>query len=98
MADKEKRLRKILVKIYMRGTLKHVGTLEEAHLVLVEDPTNTTKYTFYKKEGYKQVLANGYTFSEDMVHFLVSSNPRNRRRVERSIMTNRYGSIQNGYK
>ena len=98
MADKAKRLRKILLKIYMRGILKHAKTLEEAHLVLVEDTEDPTKYTFYKKEDYKQVLTNGYTFLEDKVHFLVSTNPRNRRQVEQSIMTNKFGEVHRNTK
>ena len=81
MADKAKRLRKILNKINMRGSLKHVGTLEEAQTVLVEDPADTTKYIFYGKEEYKQVSVNGLILPEDRVHFLVSTNPRNRRQV-----------------
>ena len=93
MADKEKKLRKILVKIYMRGLLKHVKTLEESHIVLVDCPEEPTKYAIYKKEGYQQVLANGYTFPEDKVHFLVPTNPRNRRQLEQSLMTNKYGVV-----
>ena len=98
MADKAKRLRKILLKIYMRGILKPAKTLEEAHLVLVEDTEDPTKYTFYKKEDYKQVLANGSIFLEDKVHFLVSTNPRNRRQVEQSIMTNKFGEVRRNTK
>ena len=37
MADKEKWLRKLLDKIHMRGKLKLVATLEEAHLVLFNE-------------------------------------------------------------
>ena len=91
MADKAKRLRKILVKIDMRGMLKHAKTLEEAHLFLVENPS---KYTFYKKEDYKEALERGFIFSEDQVHFLIPSNPRNRRRIEQSIMTNKFGEVR----
>ena len=93
MADKEKRLRKILVKMDMRGMLRHAKTLEESHIVLVDCPEDPTKYAIYKKEGYQQVLANGYTFPEDRVHFLVHANPRNRRQLEQSLMTNRYGAV-----
>ena len=93
MADKEKRLRKILAKIYLKGMLKPVGTLEEAHIVLVDYPEGPTKYATFKKEGYQQVLANGYTYPEDRVHFLVPTNPRNRRQLEQSLMTNKYGSV-----
>ena len=94
MADKEKRLRKILTKIYMKGVLKHTKTLEDAHLVLVENTKDPSLYTFFKKEDYKEVLERGYTFLEDKVHFLVSSNPRNRRQVEQSILTNKFGELR----
>ena len=93
MADKEKRLRKILNKIYMKGKLKPVDTLEEAHIVLVDYPEESTKYALFKKEGYQQVLANGYTYPGDRVYFMVPTNPRNRRQLEQSFMTNKYGSV-----
>ena len=91
MADKEKRLRKILVRIDKRGVLKHVRTLEEAHVVLVEDHTNPFKYVFYKKEEYQYVLTNGYEFPEERVYFLVATNPRNRRQVVQSVLSPRHG-------
>ena len=88
MADKEKRLRKILIKIGKRGVLKHVGTLEEAHVVLVENHTNpfNIKYAFYKKEEYQYVLTNGYGFPEERVYFLVATNPRNWQQVAQSVL------------
>ena len=94
MADKEKRLRKILAKIYMKGRLKPVDTLEEAHIVLVDYPEESTKYAILKKEMYQQVLANGYTYPEDRVYFLVPTNPRNRRQLEQSLITNKYGTLR----
>ena len=78
----------------MRGQLKSVGTLEEARIVLVEDPHSATNNSFYDKAGYRTVLENGYTFPEERDHFLVSTNPRNRRHVERSVMTNKNGCLQ----
>ena len=35
MADKEKRLRKALLNLNLKGKLKMVKTLEEAHFVLI---------------------------------------------------------------
>ena len=93
MADKEKRLRKILDKIDMRGKLKSVATLKEAHFVLVDIPEKSCKYGIYRKTEYQQELTNGYTFPEDRVHFLVHANPRNRRQLEQNLMTNRNGSV-----
>ena len=91
MADKEKRLRKILTRIGKRGVLKNGGTLEEAHLVLVEDHTNPFKYVLYKKEEYQHLLTNGYGFPEERVYFLVVTNPRNRQQVVQSVMSPRRG-------
>ena len=78
----------------MKGVLKRTKTLEDAHLVLVENTKGPSLYTFFKKEDYKEVLERGYTFLEDKVHFLVSSNPRNRRQVEQSILTNKFGELR----
>ena len=97
MADKGKRLRKILDKAGLKGQLKPARSLEEARVILIEDPQSVTKHAFYNKDAYKTVIANGYTFSEDMVHFLVSSNPRNSRNIERSLLTNKNRSIQYDY-
>ena len=98
MADKEKRLRKILDKLDLRGILKRVRTLEESHLVLVENTEVTGKCSVYKKEDYKKALEDGHTYSEDRVHFLIASNPRNRRLVVQSLMINRYGLPCNKYR
>ena len=94
MADKGKRLQKILDKKGMKGQLKPVGKLDEARIILVEDPQSITKHAFYSKDSYKSVLQKGYTFSEGMVHFLVSANPRNSRSIERSLLTNKNGTIK----
>ena len=85
MADKEKRLRKILDKKEMRGKLKSVNTIEEASIVIVE--TLADKNLIFDKNGFKYMQSNGETFSEDRVHFLVSTNPRDRRLVEQSILS-----------
>ena len=94
MADKEKRLRKILLKANLKGQLKPVNTLEKAHLVLVDYPEESTKYAIFNKEMYQRVLANRYTYPEDRVYFLVPTNPRNRRQLEQSLTTNKYGSLR----
>ena len=78
----------------MKGILKHADTLEEAYIVLVDYPEEPTKYAIYKKEMYQQILANGYTYPEDRVYFLVPTNPRNRRQLEQSLMTNKYGTLR----
>ena len=91
MADKEKRLRKILTRANLKGKLKSVKTYEEAGIVVVEDPGSTTKNVFFDKRGFEYALANGETFPEDRVHFLVSTNPRNRQLVGRGVLTNNRG-------
>ena len=78
----------------MRGQLKSVGSLEEADVVIVEDSHSVTNNLFFDKVGYKRVSENGHTFPEDGVHFLVYANPRNRRQVERSVMTDENGVMQ----
>ena len=95
MADKEKRLRKILDKKEMRGKLKSVDTIEKASIVIVE--TLADKNLIFDKNGFKYMLSNGETFSEDRVHFLVSTNPRDRRLVEQSILS-KTNKIKDRYK
>ena len=81
MADKDKRLRKILFKKGWKGQLKSVTTLEEAHIIIIENEQSTTKTQLIGKDSYVKALKNGYTFPEDRVHYLVSSNPRNAQHV-----------------
>ena len=89
MADKEKRLRKILLKIGKKGVLKHVETLEEAHVVLLEDHT----IGLYKKEDYQHALTDGYDFSEKRVYFLAVTNPRYRQQVIQGTLSLRCGGL-----
>ena len=97
MADKEKRLRKILSKRGWKGKLKLVATLEEASIVVVEDPCSATKDLIFDKNGFKYMQSNGETFPEDRVYFLVSTNPRDRRLVEQSILS-KTNKIKDRYK
>ena len=85
MADKAKRLRKILVKGGLKGMLKPVNTLEEAHIIIIDDKP-TAKCVGV--DTYKQWIAEGYTFPEETIHFLVSSNPRNRWHIEHRFIAN----------
>ena len=78
----------------MKGELKQVDTLKEALIVLVDYPEEPTKYAIFKKEMYQRVLANGFTYPEDRVYFLVPTNPRNRRQLEQSLTTNKYGRLR----
>ena len=97
MDDKGKRLRKILAKIGMKGQLKPVGNLDEAHIILIDDPQCIKRFSFMGKDAYKKVVENGNTFPEDIVHFLVSANPRNKWNIEKRLLTSAVGKIKTGY-
>ena len=84
MTDKEKRLRKILTKVGFKGKLKSVATLEEAHMIIIEDGQSMTKSLYIDKDTFVRLLEQGHTFPEDKVHYLVPSNPRDVRNVARS--------------
>ena len=92
MADKEKRLQKFLARVSLKGKLKSVKTIEEAIVVVVEDPRNKAYNVVYDKTDYQRALSNGETFPEDRVHFLTSTNPRNSKLVVRGIFTKTQGS------
>ena len=89
MADKLKRLNKILVKTGLKGQLKTVETLDDAHIVLLENKHSIDRNIFIGKDMYKELIEDGYTFSPDIVHFLVSANPRNRLHIERRLLSNK---------
>ena len=86
MADKEKRLRKILLNSALKGKLKLVKTLEEAHIIIVQNPRYPGKNTFYNRRGYQTALDNGETFPEECVYFTVPTNLRNIRQITKSII------------
>ena len=86
MADKEKRLRKILLNSALKGKLKLVKTLEEAHIIIVQNPRYPGKNTFYNRCGYQTALDNGETFPEECVYFTVPTNLRNIRQITKSII------------
>ena len=94
MADKAKRLRKILVKKFLKGKLNSVGSLEEAHLVLVEDRQCINKTMVIGRDTYAGMVKNGHTFPEENVHYLVSTNPRNMWHIEHQFLANAYGSMK----
>ena len=94
MADKAKRLRKILVKKCLKGKLKPVGSLEEAHLIIVEDRQCVNKTMLIGRDSYREMIENGHTFPEEDVHYLVSTNPRNAWHVERHFLANSYGTMR----
>ena len=94
MADKEKRLRKILSKKGLKGQFKSVATLEEAHMIILENEQSTTKAQLIGKDSYIGALKDGYTFPEDKVHYLVSSNPRNAWHIARRLVSNSSGNMK----
>ena len=93
MADKEKRLRKILSKMNIKGRFKLAATLEKAHLVLI-DERKRSRFYLVEKDSYLIAIENGYIFSEEEVYFVVSSNPRNRRLVEQKYLTNAFADVK----
>ena len=94
MADKEKRLRKILARKGLKGKLKSVATLEEARLICVESEECMSKTVLMRKDTYMRFLEEGHIFSEDRVHYLASSNPRNVWNIERQILSNSIGMLR----
>ena len=93
MADKEKRFRKILSKKGWKGKLKLVATLEEAHLVLI-DERGHAKFHLTGKDSYLRWIEKGYIFPEEEVYYLVSANPRNRQLVEQKYLTNAFANVK----
>ena len=98
MADKGKRLRKILVKKCLKGQLKPVESLEEAHIILTEDRQCINRTLIIGRDTYKRLVEEGRTFPEDNVHFLVSTNPRNTWNIEQRFFTNAASSMKSDYK
>ena len=93
MADKEERLRKILSKIGAKGQFKLLATLEEAHLVLVNERERST-LNLKAKNSYLMAIEEGCIFPEEEVYYLVSANPRNRQLVEKKYLTNAFANIK----
>ena len=91
MAEKSKRLRKILEKAGLKGQLKQVGSLDEAHLVLIMNPDRRAQFAFAGKDEYKWALENGETPPEGEIYFLVSTNPRNQWGIAPRLLTNKFG-------
>ena len=97
MADKLKRLNKILVKTGLKGQLKPVETLDDAHIILLESKHSIDQTVFVGKDSYKKLIKDGDTFPPDIVHFLVSANPRNRWHIEKSLLSNKACTSKFGY-
>ena len=98
MADKGKRLQKILVKKGMKVQLRPVESLEEARVIIIEDKQCINRFAFMGKDAYKRMVENGRTFPSDIVHFLVSANPRNKWNIEQRLLSNKVGTLKFGYK
>ena len=95
MADKKKRLRKILDKKEIRGMLKSVDTIEEAHLILVDDRRYNGSIRLMPKRSYLNMIEEGQTISEENVFYLIPTNPRDRKNIEKSLITNSFADIKN---
>ena len=82
MADKIKRLNKMLNKSGLKGFLKPVENLEDSHFVLVgkiKDRFSNSNELIIKTEDYKALQESGKTYPAEIVHFLVITNKRNRK-------------------
>ena len=93
MADKEKRFRKILVKKGWKGKLKLVATLEEAHIILVNNKERSI-VNIIGKGTYLEMIEKGYTAPEEEVYYVVSTNPRNTLHIEQKMLTNAFAAIR----
>ena len=93
MADKEKRIQKFLTKVGFKGKLKSVKTLEEATVVIVEDSHNKYNNAIYDIHHYQILLERSGPFPADRVHFLTSTNPRNKGLFERGLFTKIQGAM-----
>ena len=93
MADKEKRFRKILSKMCIKGQFKLVDTLEEAYIVLVNERGHS-KFHLTTKDSYLMAIEEGCIFPEEEVYYLVSTNPRNRQLVEQKHLTNAFANVK----
>ena len=81
----------------MKGQFKPVESLEEAHIILIEDPQCIKRFSFMGKDAYKRMVENGRTFPSGIVHFLVSANPRNKWNIEQRLLTSAVGAIEFAY-
>ena len=93
MANKEKRLRKILAKRSLRGKLNSVKTLEEASIIIIDNPQCRDNSIFFNKIGYQIALSRGETYPDNLVHFTVPTNPRNIREIAQSIINKSPGAV-----
>ena len=94
MADTEKRLRKILTKLGLKGRLKLVASLDEAHLVLVQDKRCASRTKLIGKDSWLIFIERGYTFPEEDVYYVISPNPRDRKHIEEKYLTNAFACMQ----
>ena len=93
MAENGKRLQKILEKGGLKGQLKQVGSLDEAYIVLVLNPVASSHFLFVSKEDYKKMLENEVDYYEGKeIYFLVSTNPRDKKRIACRLLTNKFGT------
>ena len=94
MADKEKQFRKILTKLGLKGRLKLVASLDEAHLILVQDKRCASRTKLMGKDSWLIFIERGYTFPEEDVYYVISSNPRDRKHIEEKYLTNAFACMQ----
>ena len=87
MADKIKRLNKILNKLGMKGFLKPIENLEDSHFVIIEDKRCIHRSLLIETKKYKALLERGETHPPDIVHFIVITNKRNVQNIKNNLFT-----------
>ena len=97
MAGKVKRLCKLFNKKGLNGIFKPVGTLEKAHVVIIDDKQSMDRMRIIHKDTYQGLLDDNYVFPSDMVHYVVITNPRNRRNIEQWLFTHENGSVTQSF-
>ena len=98
MADKQKRLRKILDRKRMRGKLKLVDSLEEASSVLLDDRRYDATFKLLWKDSYLEMLEEGHTVPEENVYFVVPTNPRDKFNIEKRLLTSSFANMINKFR
>ena len=91
MVDKEERFRKTLSKHGLKGKLKLVDTFEQSHFVLLHGRGDLFSA---EKEFYLTLIREGRQLPEGEIYFVVSSNPRDSKHIEKKYLRSLFGKIR----
>ena len=87
MADNNKRIKKLLNMLGMKGFLKPVENLEDSHFVIIENKRCTRSSLLIDSKKYKALLESGETPPPGIVHFIVITNKRNVLNIKNNLFT-----------